>query len=266
MAQVFNDARWVHVTGRGWIAVVRKARTDDVPQIGSHVDIDNWRYIVTGVEGRREMTNRWAGDIGIVVRGAPFQHAPPERFAEPLIGAVVATAAESATVVALVDVVLALVDMETQRDTNLSRRTEARDKVLSSAEQLRKLTVERYRATEPVAEPVAEPVVADEPTTVSRPKAPELSAYKRRVWDKLSPLISEYARDKVVLDQHFDVSLDDLGYDSLDRVELSMEIEAKFKIEVPDDKVGDWNTAADVHRFICRNITDESVLDAEDAQ
>lgn len=37
-----------------------------------------------------------------------------------------------------------------------------------------------------------------------------------------------------------------LGLDSLDRVELAMELEDEFAIEIDDDTVASWKTAGDV--------------------
>lgn len=40
--------------------------------------------------------------------------------------------------------------------------------------------------------------------------------------------------------------VDDLNADSLDMVELAMDIEAKFDIEIPDEQAEKWKTVADV--------------------
>lgn len=39
---------------------------------------------------------------------------------------------------------------------------------------------------------------------------------------------------------------DDLGQDSLDRVEMTMEIEKEFNIVISDDEVTEWKTVQDV--------------------
>lgn len=40
----------------------------------------------------------------------------------------------------------------------------------------------------------------------------------------------------------------DLGMDSLDRIELSMQLEAKLGTAIPDDKADEWKTYGDVLR------------------
>jgi len=57
-----------------------------------------------------------------------------------------------------------------------------------------------------------------------------------------------------------DTSFDDLGADSLDKVELIMELEEEFDVTIPDDAVERFKTIGDVMRWIfqraekkCRN-------------
>jgi len=44
--------------------------------------------------------------------------------------------------------------------------------------------------------------------------------------------------------------LDDLGADSLDVVELVMELEEKFDIEIPDEDVERMRTVGDMERYV----------------
>ena len=44
--------------------------------------------------------------------------------------------------------------------------------------------------------------------------------------------------------------VEDLGADSLDLVELTMEIEKKFSISIPDDVVENLNTVGDVVDYV----------------
>ena len=48
--------------------------------------------------------------------------------------------------------------------------------------------------------------------------------------------------------------LDDLGADSLDVVEVVMTLEESFDIEVPDEDVEAFRTAADVERYVTRAV------------
>nr|YP_010902902.1 acyl carrier protein [Hypnea flava]WCH54956.1 acyl carrier protein [Hypnea flava] len=54
-------------------------------------------------------------------------------------------------------------------------------------------------------------------------------------------------QEQVVLTSEF---IKDLGADSLDMVELVLAIEESFKIEVPDDKVGDIHTVQEAIKLI----------------
>lgn len=55
---------------------------------------------------------------------------------------------------------------------------------------------------------------------------------------------------------HADSSiLDDLGADSLDVVELVMQLEDEFDIEVPDEEAQTIRTVADVERYVASHIS-----------
>lgn len=43
---------------------------------------------------------------------------------------------------------------------------------------------------------------------------------------------------------------DDLGEDSIDRLELAMAIEEEFEIDISDDDAGKWETVGDVVAYI----------------
>lgn len=47
---------------------------------------------------------------------------------------------------------------------------------------------------------------------------------------------------------------DDLGADSLDAVELNMSLEEAFDISIPDEKLVDFKTVADIVDYIEKNI------------
>jgi acyl carrier protein len=42
----------------------------------------------------------------------------------------------------------------------------------------------------------------------------------------------------------------DLGVDSIDIVELAMDMEEEFKIDIPDDKIETWKTVGDVLDYL----------------
>jgi acyl carrier protein len=47
---------------------------------------------------------------------------------------------------------------------------------------------------------------------------------------------------------------DDLGFDSLDRVELFLDIESHFSIIIPDDQMENLNTIGELIMFINENV------------
>lgn len=51
--------------------------------------------------------------------------------------------------------------------------------------------------------------------------------------------------------------VDDLGADSLDIVELIMEMEEEFDIEIPDDEVERILTVQDVIQYITQHVSSE---------
>ncbi|MFA5542378.1 MAG: acyl carrier protein [Bacilli bacterium] len=54
-------------------------------------------------------------------------------------------------------------------------------------------------------------------------------------------------REKITIDTHLQR---DLGADSLDAVDLIMEIEDTFNVEIPDDVVTNLNTVRDIVTFL----------------
>ena len=54
-------------------------------------------------------------------------------------------------------------------------------------------------------------------------------------------------RAKITIDTHLQK---DLGADSLDAVDLIMEIEDKFNVEIPDEIVTNLNTVRDIVTFL----------------
>jgi acyl carrier protein len=68
--------------------------------------------------------------------------------------------------------------------------------------------------------------------------------------ERLRGLIDEYAGvdpEKITLESHLE---DDLGLDSLDRIELMMAAEDEFGIEVSDDQTKALGTVQDAVRLI----------------
>lgn len=69
------------------------------------------------------------------------------------------------------------------------------------------------------------------------------------VFEKIQKLICEQLKiseDRVTID----TTIDDLGVDSLDLVELVMDIEEEFYVEVPDDSIETIKTVGDLVKFV----------------
>ena len=58
--------------------------------------------------------------------------------------------------------------------------------------------------------------------------------------------------DTISLDSNF---MDDLGADSLDTVELVMNIEEEFNIEIPDHEVEQMETVGSVLNYLTANLS-----------
>ena len=58
--------------------------------------------------------------------------------------------------------------------------------------------------------------------------------------------------DKISLDSKF---MDDLGADSLDTIELVMNIEEEFGIEIPDDEVEQMHTVKSVLNYVTMQVS-----------
>ena len=60
--------------------------------------------------------------------------------------------------------------------------------------------------------------------------------------------------EQITLDASF---IEDLGADSLDTVELVMELEDKFNIEIPDSDAEKIRTVRDSIEYLSKNVTEE---------
>lgn len=72
---------------------------------------------------------------------------------------------------------------------------------------------------------------------------------------KIACLIAEFADPPADLELMFENDrLDDMGYDSLARVELAMEIEDEFNIALADDILDKAQTVGDVLKLVAEHI------------
>ena len=73
------------------------------------------------------------------------------------------------------------------------------------------------------------------------------------IFDKVSTALAEQFDvevDAITMDTNF---TEDLQADSLDLVDLVMELEDQFEIEFPEDKIDDFKTVGDVINYIEAN-------------
>lgn len=76
---------------------------------------------------------------------------------------------------------------------------------------------------------------------------------EKEVFEKLKGIIVEQLgceESTVTMEANF---VDDLAADSLDLVELVMEIEEQFDIKVEDEVVEKVNSVSDIVKYICEN-------------
>ena len=77
--------------------------------------------------------------------------------------------------------------------------------------------------------------------------------------DKLIDLIAinlGVDANKITMESHF---INDLGADSLDTVELVLELEDQFGIEIPDAVTETLFTVADVYTYLEANVNDPNI-------
>lgn len=73
---------------------------------------------------------------------------------------------------------------------------------------------------------------------------------KNKTFNTVQSIISKtfkIDKDKIKLETNF---LNDLGFDSLDAIELTMSIENKLKIEIPDNMIHNFRTVKDIVNYI----------------
>lgn len=80
-------------------------------------------------------------------------------------------------------------------------------------------------------------------------------ASEKEIEDKVIDIVAKQlsaSRDKITLATSF---VNDLGADSLDQVELVMEIEEQFNLSIPDEQAEKIQTVGDAVKYIKENAT-----------
>lgn len=80
----------------------------------------------------------------------------------------------------------------------------------------------------------------------------------QNITERVFKIVSEqlgYDQDKLTRDKSF---IKDLGSDSLDLVELTMELEEEFQISIPEEAADDIQTIGDVIDSIERELNKEA--------
>lgn len=72
--------------------------------------------------------------------------------------------------------------------------------------------------------------------------------------EKLENIIKEYTGDDSITINENTFLVADLGFNSLDLVNLACNVEDVFEIEIPDRAIRDFKTIGDVTAFIEKNI------------
>lgn len=73
------------------------------------------------------------------------------------------------------------------------------------------------------------------------------------VYEKVAEALAqqfEVPQDQITMDTNF---IDDLQADSLDLVDLVMELEDEYEIEFPEDRIEEFKTVGDVVNYIEEN-------------
>ena len=76
---------------------------------------------------------------------------------------------------------------------------------------------------------------------------------RAQIMDKVIAIVAEqmnYAKEKITLETSF---MNDLGADSLDTVELLMEMEDEFKVQIPEGEAEKIQTVGDAVDYISRH-------------
>lgn len=68
--------------------------------------------------------------------------------------------------------------------------------------------------------------------------------------EQIERIIREYTEDNIISINENTVLLADLGFNSLDLVNLACNVEDEFDIEIPDRAIKDFKTVGDVIAFI----------------
>jgi acyl carrier protein len=76
---------------------------------------------------------------------------------------------------------------------------------------------------------------------------------KAKVLDLVNECSNGFDEGEVTETSHF---RDDLGFDSLDRVELLMKVEKEYQITIPDEVTDDMQTVGDVVNYIKRVVSE----------
>ena len=71
--------------------------------------------------------------------------------------------------------------------------------------------------------------------------------------EKLEKIIQEYTENTSISINENTVLIADLGFDSLDLVNLACDVEDEFDIEIPDRATKDFKTIGDVIDYIEKN-------------
>lgn len=114
----------------------------------------------------------------------------------------------------------------------------------------RRVKVIHREVAEPLPDVDTSQSQADKPSTFVPPSAPYTPLGAEQIFAQLRDIIEQKTDNRaedVALDSYF---LEDLGCDSLDRVEIAMEIEREFGISIANDQIDRIHTVQDYVNFL----------------
>ena len=91
---------------------------------------------------------------------------------------------------------------------------------------------------------------------LEQPKTKSIVSKETQMKDRLIEIIAQSMgidEMDIKMESNF---INDLGADSLDTVELILELEDEFGIDIPDEKAEDMHTVADVYNYLDNNVDD----------
>ena len=76
---------------------------------------------------------------------------------------------------------------------------------------------------------------------------------RQEICEKVMSFVKGYCEGDVDISSNSHLSYD-LGLDSLDKLDISNDIEMEFEVYVNDDDIADWETVDDIVNTVCKLV------------